>query len=273
MATLDLPLRYYWLQTPAGVPGDEHNFAHYERAFSIPAEQAAFTIVDAWDYHYLQSHLARTSEICRTRIAPAMAAARLAGVTIVHAPGDPVARRFPQWVRYAAETEFGEPSHEEPDWPPREFRKREGPHAALGRPDSPAIESARERNSQRMIDPSVSPEPEDFVIATGHQLHRLCRDREIMYLFYCGFATNMCVPNKPYGMREFNSRGYHLTLLRDCTTSVERHDTVDEQLGTEQAVRELEFGGAFTTTADLFVQACRNAIAQEGATLAEPVAV
>ncbi len=273
MTTLDLSLRYYWLLTPADVPGDEHNYAHHEQAFSIPTAQAAVVVVDAWDFHFLRSHLARTSELCRRKIAPVLAAARRAGVTIVHAPGDDVARRFPQWVRYAGETEFSAPAQEEPDWPLREFRRREGHYAALARPDSPAIEATHQRRAERMIDSAVAPEPDDFVIATGHQLHRLCRDRRIMYLFYCGFATNMCVPNKPYGMKEFASRGYHLTLLRDCTTAVEGHDTVDMQRGTAQAIRELEFGGTFTTTSDVFIRACRTAIAQEPAAAKEPAVV
>ena len=273
MTTLDLPLRYYWLPTPADVPGDEHNYAHDEKEFSIPTPQAAVVVVDAWDFHYLQSHFTRTSEICRRKIAPVLAAARRTGVAIVHAPGDDVARRFPQWVRYAGETEFSAPTQGEPDWPPREFRRREGRYAALARPDSPAIETTHQQRAERMIDATVAPEPNDFVIATGHQLQRLCRDRRIMYLFYCGFATNMCIPNKPYGMKEFVSRGYHLTLLRDCTTAVEGHDTVDVQRGTAQAIRELEFGGTFTTTSNVFIRACRTAIAQEQAAVAEPVAV
>ena len=132
MTTLDLPLRYYWLPTSADVPGDEHNYAHGEQAFSIPTAQAAVVVVDAWDYHFLRSHFARTSEICRRKIAPVLAAARRAGVTIVHAPGDDVARRFPQWVRYAGETEFSAPAQEEPDWPPREFRRREGTLCCVG---------------------------------------------------------------------------------------------------------------------------------------------
>lgn len=267
MATLKLTLRYYSLSTPPDAPSDEHCFAYHELTASIPAKQAALVIVDAWDYHHLASHLKRTSEICRMRIAPAMAAARAVGFTIVHAPGDVVARRYPEWVRYAGETELSGTVGAEPDWPPREFRQREGPYAGLGRSVSKAIDAARRGNANRMIDPSVAPMSEDYVVSSGDQLHRLCRDRQIMYLFYCGFATNMCVPNKPYGMKEFARRGYHLTLLRDCTTAVEGHDTVESLHGTEQAVRELEFNRSFTTTSDVFIDSCRNVIAPNQASV------
>ena len=259
MADLELTTRYYWIQTPVEAPGDEHNYHYFDRAVSIPAEHTALVIVDAWDMHYLESHVKRTSEICRTKIAPAMAAARKAGVTIIHGPGDDVARRFPQWLRYAGDSEFVSTASVEPDWPPREFRRREGQYAVLTRPKSPAVEAARERYKKKMIDLAVVPQPEDFVIATGEQMHRLCRDREIMYLIYCGFATNMCVPNKPYGIKAFSRRGYHITLLRDATTAVEGHDTVDTEAGTKQAIRELEFDGVFSTTTDAFIRACRAA--------------
>ena len=47
----------------------------------------------------------------------------------------------------------------------------------------------------------MEPAPEDFVVATGDQLHRLCRDRGILHLFYAGFAANICIPFKDYGIR------------------------------------------------------------------------
>jgi hypothetical protein len=46
-------------------------------------------------------------------------------------------------------------------------------------------------------------------------------------------------------------------LLRDCTTAIEGHDTVDDLAGTRQAVRELEMADlASTITGAAFVAAC-----------------
>jgi hypothetical protein len=92
----------------------------------IPAEQAALVLVDVWDTHPVASHLARTDEITRTCIVPVVRAARQAGMTIVHAPSPPVAKKYAQWTRYAQAAQ-GEPAPA--DWPPTEFADRVGEYA------------------------------------------------------------------------------------------------------------------------------------------------
>jgi nicotinamidase-related amidase len=116
-----------------------------------------------------------------------------------------------------------------------------------------------ERLEQRRIVPEVEPLSDDFVVATGEQLHRLLQDRGILHLFYAGFATNICIPFRDYGLRAMRRRGYNLILLRDCTTAIETHDTVAELLITRLAIRDFEMMDiAWTATSDDFLQACRG---------------
>ena len=49
-----------------------------------------------------------------------------------------------------------------------------------------------------------------------------------LFLFYVGFAANMCVPFRDYGMRAMKDRGYEIILVEDCTTAIEVEDTADE---------------------------------------------
>ena len=269
---LRLTLRTYQRSPKPGGDWVESSF-HYETwPVSIAAREAAVVLVDAWDRHVITSHAARTAEIARTRIAPTLTAARAAGIAVVHAPSPVQARRYPQWTRYAAESDARAPAIRswpfvEPDefdvWPPTAFRRREGPFAQFRRPSAATVAGARGEREGRVIDPSVEPEPDDFVVATGEQLHRLCAARGILHLFYAGFAANICIPFKDYGMRAFHARGYHTILLRDCTTAIEGHDTVDDLAGTRQAIRELEMAGiAATITSDELVAAC--ALATKG---------
>ena len=95
-----------------------------------------------------------------------------------------------------------------------------------------------ELEGRRIVD-CLEPRPEDFVISTGEQLHRLCRHEGIVHLFYCGFAANMCVPGRDYGMRAFQRRGYNLVLLRDCTSAIEAGSTYDAMALTEAAILEV----------------------------------
>jgi nicotinamidase-related amidase len=267
---LRLTLRTYQRSPKPAGDWIESSF-HYETwPVTIAAREAAVVLVDVWDRHVITSHAARTAEIARTRIAPTLTAARAAGIAVVHAPSPVQARRYPQWTRYAGESDASAPAIRslpfvEPTdgWPPTAFRRRAGPFAQFRRPSAAPVAAPRAEREERVIDPSVEPEPDDFVIATGEQLHRLCAARGILHLFYAGFAANICIPFKDYGMRAFHARGYHTILLRDCTTAIEGHDTVDDLAGTRQAIRELEMAGiAATITSAELVAAC--ALATEG---------
>jgi nicotinamidase-related amidase len=260
---LQLALRTYQRQPEPGVECVESRFHFEEWPVTIPAREAAVVLVDVWDTHVIASHAARTAEIARTRIAPAIAAARRAGVAVIHAPSPVQARRYPQWTRYATEQDACAPAVtswpflQADDWPPPMFRRREGEYAQYRRPHPPSIPELRGERDSRRIDPSVEPEPDDFVVATGDQMHRLCRERGILHLFYAGFAANICIPFKDYAIRAFHARGYNVMLVRDCTTAIEGHDTIADLRGTHQAIRELEMAGlAATLTSDAFIAAC-----------------
>jgi nicotinamidase-related amidase len=152
------------------------------------------------------------------------------------------------------------PFLEADDWPPAAFRRREGAFAQFRRRQPAQGAQFRAEREARRIDPCVEPTAEDFVVATGEQLHRLCRERGLLHLFYAGFAANICIPFKDYGVRAVRARGYNVVLLRDCTTAIEGHDTVADRSGTRQAIRELEMADlASTVTAAAFVTACAGA--------------
>ena len=105
----------------------------------------------------------------------------------------------------------------------------------------------------------MAPEDGDFVIVNGDQLHRLCRQREVMFLLYAGFAANMCVPFRDYGMRAMKDRGYEVILIRDCTSAIEVADTYDEMLLTTGAVVDVEQNIGYTVGSGDVVKACGEA--------------
>ena len=54
------------------------------------------------------------------------------------------------------------------------------------------------------------------------------------------YATNVCVLNRPYGIKRMHDLGYRTILVRDCTAALEYHDTLEEKWVTRMAVREVE---------------------------------
>jgi nicotinamidase-related amidase len=250
MRTLAIPCRYYRVYTDPDVPCVEQNFTYVERRLAIPIEQSALVLVDVWSTHYIDSWLERARRVTQARIVPALAAARQAGVTVIHAPAPQVARR------YGVESPPAAPA---PEWPPADFRSRTGEYQRFSRQDEPRLREALARYETELDIAEVArPQPGEPVIATGAQLQALLAERQILHLFYAGFATNWCILYRDYGMVEMARRGYNLILLRDATTGVEFHDTVASLAATEMTVREIETKQAWSAVTEEFIAACRN---------------
>ncbi len=260
MPKITIPARYCRLYWDDGVPRREEHFPLVEQTWVMKAEECALVLVDCWDKHYIESHLARTDQITCERIAPVIEACRKAGIAVIHAPSPPTARRYAQWVAYAGDSELGpSPAASPADWPPEAFRKKEGEYAPFAKPAEEELEQWRKtEGEERLIVEDIAPQPGDFVIATGEQLHRLLRDRKILHLFYAGFAANMCVPGRDYGTRAMQGRGYNTILLRDCTTAIEGHETADEGWLTKAAVLNHEMIIGHTTTSAALIAACEG---------------
>jgi len=259
MCEICLRVRYYRHSVDPGVEFVESNFQHMFEDWRLKTEETALVMVDCWDLHPIVSHLERTTEICQQRIAPVAEACREVGIAVIHAPSPPTAKKYPQWVRYASEAELFAVEAEPPAWPPEGFRKHKGDYEQFAKPKEPALEQWREKHmSERRIVDCLEPRPDDFVIATGGQLHRLCRHRGIVHLFYCGFAANMCVPGRNYGTRAMRQRGYNIILLRDCTTAIEAHSTLKDFGLTKAAIFETEMLLGHTATSEELWAACER---------------
>ncbi|MBM3458576.1 MAG: cysteine hydrolase, partial [Armatimonadetes bacterium] len=194
MPNLDLTVRYLRHGTDDGIPCLEPAIHLQERAWSVPAEQSALVLVDCWAEHFIASHAADSAAIMEERLAPVLDAARKAGVLIAHAPSPTYIQAYPQWVAYASDQELGYlPAPPADDWPPTEFRRREGEFAAFARPKEPRVVEWVKDPSRYRIHDVVTPQTGDFVIKNGDQLHRLLKHRKRFHLFYAGFATNMCI--------------------------------------------------------------------------------
>ncbi|MCZ6678527.1 MAG: isochorismatase family protein [Candidatus Poribacteria bacterium] len=257
---IEIPVRHYRLWTHPDIDCIEENFHYAERTFALPTDQTALVMVDVWDIHYIRSHEEISGQITRERIVPLAAACREAGITVVHAPSPPIAAKFPQWVRYAGDAEFGIRSggKQTPDWPPPDFRQRKGKYAQYAPQHEPRRDEWSEKyGNKRRVVPELEPQPGDFVIATGEQLHRLCRHRKILHLLYVGFAANICVLYRDYGTRAMGERGYNIILLRDCTHAIEAHHTFADKGLTKASVLAIEMLVGASSTSETVIAACR----------------
>lgn len=265
MANLHINVRYAREMTDSDIPVREENLAWGELSWSIPPAEAALVLVDCWADYPLITFARRAAAICRDVIRPTVAACRRAGVAVVHAPG-------PQWAaNYGAFHVPVEPASAQgqvprADWPPpggRPGGQGRDPFAVPRCGDEPVYRRWWERAHPDglKIVPEIEPVAGDAVISTGAQLHRLCRERRIVHLFYAGFATNICVRFRDYGVHAMHARGYNLVLLRDATTGIESATSLEGLWQTQTAIHYVELKlGVSALAADL-TRACAHSVA------------
>lgn len=254
MASLDLQLRFLREVTDLDIPCREENLVHQELHWHLPVEQTALVLVDCWRDYLLDGYVQRTAEICENFILPAVQACREAGVTVIHAPSDEWMHNYAPWRKYADTPKPGEANTA---WPPREFRFRTGDFADFevprtGREPGYLAWCEKVPEEKRYVADCLAPAPDDIVVADAPELVALCEDRKIFHLLYAGFATNVCIQNRCYGMRPMRDRGYNTILLRDGTAAIESAETIGELRRTQDAILEIEMKvGASTTCAEL----------------------
>jgi nicotinamidase-related amidase len=102
--------------------------------------------------------------------------------------------------------------------------------------------------------PIAMPMEGEAVIATGEELHRYCKQKGILFLFFAGFNTNACMITRDYGALQMNNRGYQVSVLRDCTTGMENKNTQPGLQQTNGAILFFEMFGQYTVTSDEIIK-------------------
>ena len=239
-----LRARYQVMQSTGPEDNVENNIVSTDTFLDLDPAETALVMIDVWGGHPIKSHHERTSQIMATTLRDAIDVARAARITCIYAPSPRVAPAYPQWVRYASDRELNPSPEPETDWPPSEYREKAGKYASLKKRPGELPESYPGPYPDwwhvRDIASVIAPQPGDFVVANGDQLHRLLRDRRIVHLFYAGFATNICLLNRDYGLHAMRGRNYAPIVLRDCTTAIETRDTIDGLRLTQAILADLE---------------------------------
>lgn len=261
-SAVNLTVRFQAMQSTCPDENVEANIVAVDAEFSLEPSETALVLVDVWGGHHLKSHYERTGHIMQETIRPCIDAARKRGVTVVYAPSPDIARLYPQWTRYAGDVEVGVPDHtRDDDWPPPEYRRADGKYSSLRRPDNERMTGYEGPLPDwwhfKNIAPSIAPTSEDFVVATGDQLHRLLRHQGLVHLIYAGFATNICVVYRDYGLQAMRDRGYMPILLRDCTTGIETRETYPNLALTKSVISDLERWFPTSDSAE-FISACET---------------
>ena len=277
-----LPVRQYRCYPLPGQDYDESNFGYVYRELDLDPAATAFVTVDLWnmncereplvpeygrywEYNYMgvgRQAANAIREAVEERLAPALQAARAAGLTVIHCNNPQVVARYPDNLRLAEEADEGEAlaPREEP-WPPvavREAVLEEYTRLTFGEEAEAHWGKMREVTDFPAV---VRPQPADFCICQQAAFDAICRERRVTNLVYAGFLLAHCLLDKPGGLRHtaaiWRYPGYRVVLLRDCTVAQEHHHTVGNLGITQAFIAWLEATGIPTSTAGEFMGACR----------------
>jgi nicotinamidase-related amidase len=266
MPDIRFPIRYYRAH-PYGVGMEKPARAfqgHVEKTVEMPLGELALVLVHLWNEGFPEGpnlalehpecagyleFTSRSREIVEGRIVPLLADARRAGAHVVHLVSGPYARKYPQYR--ATESMVGpdpapEPGCPKPQWLTDRNEEQYGPGFNTHYPPTTDIGSPKHRD----IPLCVQPLPGEYMASTGRQLNRLLRGLGVWTILYAGFNTNICVIHSSGCIWDMRLRGYRPVLLRDCTTSGEQADTVDEMRNYHAAVRSIEHFMGYTALSD-----------------------
>lgn len=246
----DLNLQARYISIPSQAPVSEKQMVYKTAARQIPIAQTAIVLVDVWNDLYDADFMVRAQKIIEEKIVPLSKAFREAGSLIVHAPSYQVAIKYPEFLTDLTDIEiWGNPQPKHP-WPPKEFIQKSGPFCSRVRPEQASPNKYfNDIIENWVIAKEMVPQKGDVVIRTGEELHHILERRKILYLFYVGFATNICMLNRDYGMKAMSKRGFEIILARDATTGVEYAHTQEilSQTAAAITIEESNIGYSVTT--------------------------
>ncbi|MBI3985786.1 MAG: hypothetical protein HY343_02615 [Lentisphaerae bacterium] len=231
----------------------------------LPLAETALVSMHAWDCgtpetapvrHRICEYLPRASRILQTVFPPLLAAARAAGMTVLHVVGGgDYYKRLPDYQKAAAlageEPEFtGDAPHSDANIGFRKLLNQLGQcgdHNRLG-PDD-ALDFA----------PQARPLPGEGIAENAAQLNALCRAAGVSHLIYIGFAVNWCLMTSPGGMRDMKRRWYFCSVIRDAVTAVENRESARTEAFKAEGLWRVSTGYGFVFDSAPFIAALTTA--------------
>jgi nicotinamidase-related amidase/type 1 glutamine amidotransferase len=234
------------------------SFAIQQTAEKWLPGQTAIIVCDMWDSHHCLNAVRRAVEMA-PRMNAVLEAARMQGVTIIHAPSScmepyanhpgrklaqsaPKAANLPEgiheWCRHIpAEDQGTYPIDQTDGGEDDDLAEHKLWHeklAAVGRnPKAPwKAQLALLRIDDR-----------DAISDSGVEIWNLLESRGIRNVVLLGVHTNMCVLGRPFGLRQLAKNGKNVVLMRDMTDTMynpAKAPFVDHFAGTDLIVEHIE---------------------------------
>jgi len=242
-----------------GLTANERGWAiwqTYSEVRTLPAEATAVIICDMWDAHWARGAMERVAEMA-ARMNEVICAARQQGAHIIHAPsetlgfyaGSPARERMAQ---YASAAGAGDP-----DAAPEDAQDGTTPGEATV-PEVQADPALPIDDSDGGSDTGEPPwwpawtrqhpaieidEARDGISEDGDEIRAYLTAHDIRQTLILGVHTNMCILNRPFGVKALVRRGVPVALVRDLTDTMynpARPPYVSHDEGTRLVIEYIE---------------------------------
>ena len=214
-------------------------------ARSIPAHQTALIICDMWDKHWSRGATERVDAMI-PRMNDVIQKARARGVQIVHAPSETMdfyAQTAARQRMIMMPRVTPPPPWPHPD-PPLPIDDSDG-GSDTGEP--------HEYKAWSRQHPGLEIKDEDGISDDGLEIYSFLRARAISTVLIMGVHTNMCILNRPFGIKALVQWGVDMVLVRDLTDTMYNpalRPYVTHEEGTRLVVEYIEKFWCPTLTSD-----------------------
>jgi len=203
---------------------------------ALPAVEAALLLCDVWDQHWSRGAAERL-EAMIPRMNRVVQAAREKGVQIIHAPSET--------MDFYAGTPARQRLLEGPLLDPPEPLEHPDPPLPVDASDggSDTGEAPWYRAWSRQHPGSEIDQERDGISDDGREIYSFLQRQGRKTLLIMGVHTNMCVLNRPFGIKAMVRWGFPVALVRDLTDTMynpARPPYVSHDEGTRLVVEYIE---------------------------------
>lgn len=210
----------------------------------IPAH-TAIIITDMWDKHWCKGATQRVGLIAQ-KMEPLLKQARGAGILIIHAPSETMDFYAQAPGRLLAQN--APPAH-----PPAPLKIDDGPLPIDDSDEGCDTAGDKPQKAWTRENEALTMAPGDVISDSGSEIYNVLQQHHIDTLIYMGVHANMCILNRPFGVRQMSKWGLRCILVRDLTDAMYNPASrpfVSHAAGTELVIEHIEQYWAPTTTSE-----------------------
>jgi hypothetical protein len=201
----------------------------------------------------------RKMDILSTIYPRILAAARGAGLPVVHIAMEDYGKKYPGYKK-ALELSGPEPQIATPKAPGA--GKLRPPDDIKGKLvfGEHYNDNRDEEHFGRFFDfaEPAKPQDDEFVVETSHQLSSVLSALGAWNLIYIGFAINWCLWFSGGGMADMSRLGYRCSCIREAVTAVENKESVRGEQHKQEALWHTSLMFGYVFGAEDFISACER---------------